>query len=78
MRLRHDPTPLHPLLPSLRQGQTERVIILKKVLYGLLAALTTPEAVKAEKSLLIIVLTRAAILVPSAAFILNWVIEALS
>jgi hypothetical protein len=43
---------------------------LKKILWGLAAALTTPEAINAEKSLTVIVLTRAAVLVPSAGLIL--------
>lgn len=51
---------------------------LKKILYGLLAAFTTPEAIKAEKSLAVIVLTRAAVLVPSAAILIDIVIKALS
>lgn len=51
---------------------------MKKILWGLAAALTTPEAVKAEKSLATIVLTRAAILVPSAALIIDIVIKGLS
>lgn len=44
---------------------------MKKVLYGILSAFTTPEAIKAEKSLLAVALTRAAILIPSAAFAIN-------
>lgn len=51
---------------------------MKKVLWGIAAALTTPDAVKAEKSLAAIVLTRAAVLVPSAAFILTFVVQQLS
>ena len=39
---------------------------MKKVFRSIFAAFTTPEAVKAEKSLLVIGLTRAAILIPSA------------
>lgn len=42
---------------------------MKKILRGVFAALSTPEAVKAEKSLLVIVLVRLAILVPSGAYI---------
>ena len=52
--------------------------MVKKILWSLAAALTTPEAVKAEKSLAVIVLTRAAVLVPSAAFIIEQVVKALS
>ena len=51
---------------------------MKKILFGLLAALTTPEAIKAEKSLAVIVLTRAAILVPTAAFLIDILVKALS
>lgn len=51
--------------------------VLKKVLAGLAAALTTPEAVKAEKSLLVMVLARLAILVPAAAFIVDELVKAL-
>lgn len=50
---------------------------MKKILRGIFAALSTPEAVKAEKSLLAIVLVRLAILVPSAAFLLEKLAEAL-
>lgn len=39
----------------------------KKFIRSLAAAFTTPEAIKAEKSLVVIGLTRAAILIPSAA-----------
>lgn len=51
---------------------------MKKVLLGILAALTTPEAIKAEKSLAVIVLTRAAILVPAAAGVIYETIKVLS
>lgn len=51
---------------------------LKRIALGVLAALTTPEAIKAEKYLAVIVLTRLAILLPSAAFVLDRLIEALS
>lgn len=50
----------------------------KRVLLGIAAALTTPEAIKHEKSLAVIVLTRAAILVPSGAFLVDKLIHALS
>lgn len=50
---------------------------MKKVLWGIAAALTTPEAIRHEKSLAVIVLTRASILVPSAAFVIDLVIQAL-
>jgi hypothetical protein len=49
----------------------------KRILWGLAAALTTPEAVKAEKSLATIALTRLAILVPAAAFVITAVVKAL-
>lgn len=48
---------------------------LKRIAFGLLAALSTPEAVKAEKSLAVIVLARLAILVPSSAFIVDKLVE---
>jgi hypothetical protein len=49
----------------------------KKILWGVFAALSTPEAVKAEKSLATIVLTRVAILVPSAALIIEQIVKAI-
>lgn len=49
----------------------------KRILLGILAALTTPEAVKHEKSLAVIVLTRAAILVPSAAILIDRLVQLL-
>lgn len=51
---------------------------MKKILYGILAALTTPEAIKAEKSLAVIVLTRAAILIPSAAVLIDLLLRYLT
>ncbi len=51
---------------------------MKKFLWSIAAALTTPEAVKAEKSLLVIVLARAAILVPSAALVINTIVKIIS
>lgn len=50
---------------------------LSKILWGIAAALTTPEAIKAEKSLATIVLTRAAILVPAAGVVIDVVVKAL-
>lgn len=50
---------------------------MRKILWGVLAALSTPEAVRAEKSLATIVLTRVAILVPSAALIIEQIVKAL-
>lgn len=50
----------------------------KKILLGILAAFTTPEAIKAEKSLAVIVLVRAAILIPSAAVIIDIIVKALN
>lgn len=50
---------------------------MKKVLWGIAAAFTTPEAIKAEKSLATIALTRAAVLVPSAAGVIYIVVKAL-
>jgi hypothetical protein len=49
----------------------------KKLALGVVAALSTPEAVKAEKSLVVIVLVRVAILVPAAAFLIDAVVKAL-
>lgn len=45
--------------------------LLKKIGASILAALSTPEAISAEKSLAVIVIVRLAILVPSAAFLLD-------
>ena len=47
----------------------------KKVLASIVAALSTPEAVKIEKSIAIVALTRLLILVPSAAFIIDKVVS---
>lgn len=49
-----------------------------KVLWGVLAAFTTPEAVKAEKSLAAVVLTRLAVLLPSAGFAIDLLVKSLS
>ena len=51
--------------------------VLKKIGASLLAALTTPEAIKAEKSLAVIALTRLAILVPAGAGVVLVIIKAL-
>lgn len=51
---------------------------MKKIALGILAAFTTPEAVKAEKSLAVVALTRAAILIPSAAAGITLIIKLLS
>jgi hypothetical protein len=48
-----------------------------KVLWGIAAAFTTPEAIKAEKSLAAVALTRAAVLIPSAAFVIDLAVKAL-
>lgn len=50
---------------------------LKKFAASVAAALTTPEAVKAEKSIAVIALTRAAILIPSAATVIAVLVKAL-
>lgn len=42
---------------------------LKKILWGIAAAFTTPEAIKAEKSLAAIAVTRFVVLVPAAAVV---------
>ena len=51
--------------------------VLKKIARGVFAALSTPEAVKHEKSLLTIVLVRLAILVPSGAVVIDKLVELL-
>jgi len=51
--------------------------VLKKVGVSIAAAFTTPEAVKAEKSLAVVALLRAAVLIPSAAVIIDIVVKAL-
>lgn len=51
---------------------------MKKILASILAAFTTPEAINAEKSLVIIAATRFAILVPAAAFLVDALVKALS
>lgn len=43
---------------------------LQKIGASVVAAFSTPEAVKAEKYLLVVGLTRAAILIPSASFLI--------
>lgn len=50
----------------------------KKFAASMLAAFTTPEAVKAEKSLLVIALVRFAILVPAAAAFVDIIVKQLS
>lgn len=50
----------------------------KKVLWGIAAAFSTPEAVKAEKHLAVTVLTRLAITVPGAAALIDIAIRVLS
>lgn len=50
---------------------------LKKFGASLVAAFSTPEAIKAEKSLVVVALTRAAILVPSAAVLIDLLVKAL-
>lgn len=51
---------------------------MKKILWGIAAALTTPDAIKAEKSLAVVVLVRAAVLVPSAAGVIALAVHVLS
>lgn len=48
---------------------------LKRVLWGVAAAFTTPEAIKAEKSLAAIGLTRLAVLVPGAAVMIGALVK---
>lgn len=50
---------------------------LKKFGASILAALTTPEAIKVEKSLAVIALTRALILVPALAAVIDIILAAL-
>ena len=50
---------------------------MKKILAGIAAALTTQEAIKAEKNLLAMVLTRLAILVPSLGIVIEMVVKSL-
>ncbi|MCZ2109511.1 MAG: hypothetical protein LC118_08080 [Dehalococcoidia bacterium] len=52
--------------------------MLKKILAAVAAALTSPEAVKAEKSLAALVLVRLAITVPVLAGVIDIVVKALS
>lgn len=49
---------------------------MKKILLGVLAAFTTPEAIKAEKSLVTIAVTRFLVLVPAAALIIDKILSA--
>lgn len=49
----------------------------KKFLASLAAAFTTPDAVKAEKSLAVIALTRLAILAPSLAVVISIIVHSL-
>lgn len=51
---------------------------LKAVGWALLAAVTTPQAIKAEKNLAVIVLARFAILMPSAAWVCARLIDLLT
>jgi hypothetical protein len=53
-------------------------MFIKKLLASIAAALSTPEAVTAEKSLVAIVLIRVAILVPSAAWVIDSVVHYLT
>jgi hypothetical protein len=50
---------------------------LKKIAWSVAAAFTTPEAIKAEKSLAVIGLTRLAVLVPTAAVLIDLLVKAL-
>jgi hypothetical protein len=51
---------------------------LKKIGASVAAALTTPEAIKAEKSLAVLALVRLAILLPGAAALIDVLVKALS
>ena len=50
----------------------------KKVLASIVAALSTPEAVKIEKSIAIVALTRLAIILPGIAFYVDKIVGWLS
>jgi hypothetical protein len=50
---------------------------LKKLAASVAAAFTTPTAIKAEKSLAVVALTRAALLIPSAAVLIDLLVKAL-
>jgi hypothetical protein len=69
---------LAPKPPTKTQIATEATSKgLKKFLASLAAAFTTPDAIKAEKSLLTIALTRLVILLPSAAIVLDIILKSL-
>lgn len=51
--------------------------VAKKVAWSVFAALSTPEAVRAEKYLAVVVLARLAITVPAGAFIFERLVELL-
>lgn len=48
---------------------------LKKLAASIAAGLSTPDAVKAEKYLAVVALTRAAILVPAAGFLIDALVK---
>ena len=50
---------------------------IKKIGASILAALTTPEAIKAEKSLAVVALVRLAVLLPGAAVLIDLLVKAL-
>ena len=50
----------------------------KKVLWSILAGLTTKEAIRAEKIIAVVLLTRAAVVVPGVALWINMIVKALS
>ena len=58
--------PAAPLPPVKEPAAASKKSGAKRILYGILAAFTTPEAIKAEKSLAATVLTRLAITVAGA------------
>jgi hypothetical protein len=49
----------------------------KKIAWGVVAAFTTPSAIKSEKSIAATALTRFAVLVPSAAWAVDLLLKAL-
>lgn len=72
------------LLASLQANQAAQGVAtpkgpskVKKFLASLVAAFSTPEAVKSEKYLAVVALTRAAVLIPGAAVLIDLAIQAL-
>lgn len=68
-------TPKPPSKPAAAAAATGKGV--KKFLASLASAFTTPEAIKAEKSLAVVALTRLVILLPSAAIVLDIILKSL-